>query len=372
MHGSATTAALDARALPLSAYADGDVFERELDTVFRREWILLTRAADLAEPGDHLAIDVVGEPLVVVRGDDGVLRAFVRLCPHRGLPLVPEGRGRLDRFTCGYHLWTFRHDGSLIGAPFARELPGFDPCEHALRAVALEEWLGFVFVNLADDPAPLAPQVADVAAAMAYLDTASMVEVAPYDEVWGSNWKLGVENASESYHHTGTHATTVGPYAPPVGSWMEPGAPRWSLHRTRIIDGPDGPVRSTKALDRLAWLPDDDVEAFRCYTIFPSTVLLFWRASCVWLTFLPLAPDRTRVITGQLLPRVFDDRPDAGDLRAALTERSRVVNDEDRSMLDRLQLATTSRLARPGRLVPQEGVLAELATYLRATTGLPY
>lgn len=372
MQRSATTPSLAARALPLTSYADPAVFEREVDVLFRHEWLLIGRAADVAAPGDYLAIDVVGEPLVVVRGDDGALRGFLRSCPHRGLPVVEEGRGHLERFTCGYHLWSFRRDGSLIGAPFVRGLSEADADGLGLRAIATEEWLGFVFVHLGDDPGPLAPRLAGIAEAVRHHDVASMVEVAPYDRHWGSNWKLGLENASESYHHTGTHAETVGPYAPPSGSWCEPGTEAWALHRTRIVDAPDGPVRSTEGLDRLVPLPASELDAFRCYTIFPATVLLFWRASCVWLTFLPLAVDRTRVITGQLLPAVFDERPDAAALRPTLEARNTLVNDEDRTMLERLQAGASSRLARPGPLVPQEGVLAAFADYLRRATGLPY
>lgn len=364
------------RALPLSRYADPDVFAAELEHAFRREWLLVGRADEVAEPGDYLAIDVLDEPLVVARGDDGRLRGLSRLCSHRGFPLVEEGTGHTRRFRCGYHRWTFRTDGSLAGAPLAADLDGFDAADRCLPEVPVEEWLGFVFVCLDPDVAPLAPRVEPVAAGLAPFDPAAMVSVVLTDEVWACNWKLGLENASESYHHTGTHPTTVGPFAPPTGSWVEPGGDQWALHRTTIVDGAARTVSADDAapavgiepLDHLIDLPADEADAFRCYTIFPSAVVLMWRSACTWLTFLPEAPDRTRVRTGVAYPAAIRSDPRWPELADHLTARTNAVNHEDRDALERLQRACRSRLAQPGPLVPQEGVLAQLYQYLAHRT----
>jgi phenylpropionate dioxygenase-like ring-hydroxylating dioxygenase large terminal subunit len=347
------------RAMPLARYADASVLDDEVARVFRHEWLLVGRVEQLANEGDYLAIDIVGEPLLLTRDGDGRLHCLSRLCAHRNLPLVDEGFGNASRMTCGYHLWSFRLDGSLIGAPLTNDLEGFDPLACALPELPIEEWLGFIFISLDRGIEPFAPRVAEIAEAVAPYQVGAMATIVQRDETWPINWKLGVENASESYHHTGTHATTVGPYAPPIGSWVEPGTDHWALHRTQLtrrnIEG--------DAVDIIE-LADDERAAFRCYTIFPSTVMLLWRGSCNWLSFLPEAPDRTRLLTGMLYPAEVASEPQWAELRAQIPIRFDTVNHEDRDMLARLQAVTGSQLARPGPLVPQEGVLAQLQRYL--------
>jgi phenylpropionate dioxygenase-like ring-hydroxylating dioxygenase large terminal subunit len=334
------------------------VHAAEVERVFRHEWLLVGRSEQVAAAGDYLAVDVVGEPLLIVRDDQGGLHCHSRLCTHRNLPLVDEGRGTTSRFTCGYHLWSYRLDGSLIGAPLTGGLEDFDAGACGLVALPVEEWLGFVFVSLDPRIDSLAERLAGVAEGLAPYDVGAMVSLVERDERWPVNWKLGVENASESYHHTGTHATTVGPWAPPIGSWVEPGSAHWGLHRTRIVG------ESPSGADGLVDLPSDEWDAFRCYTIFPSTVILAWRSSCNWLSFLPEAPGRTRLLTGMLYPAAAATEERWEQLRHDVPVRFDAVNHEDRDMLSRLQAVAGSRLAVQGPLVPQEGVLAELQRYL--------
>jgi phenylpropionate dioxygenase-like ring-hydroxylating dioxygenase large terminal subunit len=348
-----------AHALPLRRYSDPEVFDAEVERLFRREWLLVGRGDQLGTVGDYLAIDIVDEPIIVTRDDRGHLRCFSRLCTHRNLPLVDEGFGRASRFTCGYHLWTFRLDGSLIGAPLTNELEGFDAASCGLTELPVEEWLGFVFVSLDVDVQPLADRVQSITDAIDGYRLAGMASVATCDEVWPVNWKLGVENASESYHHPGTHAATVGPFAPPNGSTVEVGTEHWALHRT--------PINSRAASagpDDLIPLPPEELAAFRCYTIFPSTVILLWRGSCNWLSFLPIAPDRTRLLAGMMFPAEVATEPQWEEARAQVATRFDEINGEDREMLSRLQAVTRARLGRPGPLVRQEGVLVELYRYL--------
>jgi phenylpropionate dioxygenase-like ring-hydroxylating dioxygenase large terminal subunit len=351
--------------MALHRYVDPAVYAAEVEGAFRRGWLLVGRSEQVAGPGDYLAVDVIGEPLLLVRDDAGALHCHSRLCTHRNMPLVEEGAGHAARFTCGYHLWSFRLDGSLIGAPLTGSVDGFDPGACGLVGLPVEEWLGFVFVSLDPTIGPLAERLVEVTDALAPYDVASMRSLAHRDERWPVNWKLGVENASESYHHVGTHAETVGPFAPPVGSWVEPGSPHWALHRTRIV----GPPRSDA--DELVSLPDDEWAAFRCYTIFPSTVILVWRSSCNWLSFLPEAPDRTRLLTGMLYPAAAATEESWEDLRRSVPLRFDAINHEDRDQLTRLQAVTGSRLGVRGPLVPQEGVLAELQRYLERTVQEP-
>jgi nitrite reductase/ring-hydroxylating ferredoxin subunit len=108
---------------------------------------------DTAAPGDYLALEIAGEPVLVIRGHGGELRALSNVCRHRLHPLVADGAGSLPRLTCPYHRWTYRLDGQLASAPCMTDVPGFDRTAVRLPMFRVEQWLGFVFVNLDDDAA---------------------------------------------------------------------------------------------------------------------------------------------------------------------------------------------------------------------------
>src|SRR5512139_2237819 len=114
-----------ASTLPPRCYVDPAFYEREVESIFRREWHCVARVDQLPEPGSYLAFDLVGEPLVAVRDLEGRLRVLSRVCRHRWMPVV-EGRGRARSFQCPYHRWTYGLDGALLGAPEMDRSEGFE------------------------------------------------------------------------------------------------------------------------------------------------------------------------------------------------------------------------------------------------------
>src|SRR5437899_8105773 len=142
--------------LPGRYYNAPEIWAEERERIFARRWICVGRAAELGQPGDYAVRAVGGESVIVVRGQDGALRAFYNVCRHRGTRLCEAERGRLsETIQCPYHAWTYTLDGTLIGAPHMNEVAGFDKRDYPLQSVALAEWEGFVFVNLAGAPEPL-------------------------------------------------------------------------------------------------------------------------------------------------------------------------------------------------------------------------
>jgi nitrite reductase/ring-hydroxylating ferredoxin subunit len=133
--------------LPGRDYHEPDVFELERHAVFARSWTCVGRSEDLAREGDYVAIDVADEPLILLRGRDGQMRAFANTCRHRGTQLL-EGTGNVRAVTCPYHAWTYALDGSLAGTPNVHAEDGVDRDALGLHRVRLAEWGGFVFVNL--------------------------------------------------------------------------------------------------------------------------------------------------------------------------------------------------------------------------------
>ena len=135
--------------IPKDRYLTRAFAAREADALWPRVWNLVGPTSDVEEPGDYLAFELGDESVLVVRGDDGVLRAFHNVCQHRGRRLREAGCGHAGDFQCPYHLWTYRRDGSLAWVPDAEDFRQGDPtgCV-ALPEVRCETWNGWVFVNL--------------------------------------------------------------------------------------------------------------------------------------------------------------------------------------------------------------------------------
>jgi choline monooxygenase len=191
--------------LPAAWYHRPDIYERERQAVFRREWIWLGRADQLRSPGDYVAIEFAGWRLFAVRDRDGELRAFHNVCRHRGAPLVDDGAGRCDVLRCRYHGWTYDTSGRLRATPHFGEAVDFDKRSFGLFPIRVAAWRGFVFVNLDDDPLSLEDGLGDLVA-----------EVAPYpledyrfihEETFemACNWKVYTDNFVEGYHIPGIH-----------------------------------------------------------------------------------------------------------------------------------------------------------------------
>jgi phenylpropionate dioxygenase-like ring-hydroxylating dioxygenase large terminal subunit len=201
----------EARGLPARLYTDPEVFEAERDAIFRREWMAVFHETTVPNPGDFRVVDLAGESLLFVRGDDGRLRCFHNICRHRGAK-VAVGEGTCSRFKCPYHTWTYDLSGSLIGAPtmahVVREGIG-------LTEVRLDTWMGFVFVNQDGQAEPLAQKFAALDEELApwlSTDLEVLYEIA-YPGEW--NWKLTYENTIEGYHVIGSHVESA--------QWLAPG-----------------------------------------------------------------------------------------------------------------------------------------------------
>ncbi len=144
-------------------YVDSTTFDLEKEKIFRRNWQIVGHAQQLAQPGDFFTTDLLGEPLLLVRGAQGELRGFYNVCRHRAGPPA-EGCGSRKLFRCGYHGWTYGLDGKLISAPEFEGQPGFDAKDFTLAPVRAEEWFNLIFVNLDPDAEPLVKSLGELPA----------------------------------------------------------------------------------------------------------------------------------------------------------------------------------------------------------------
>jgi Rieske 2Fe-2S family protein len=183
-------------------YLREDVFEKDLELLLGR-WICAGHVSDVADPGDWLTVELGAESAIVVRGDDGVLRALANVCRHRGSRICEGGRGTAAVLTCPYHAWTYHLDGRLRRA---REMPeGFDPGQHGLLPLRLEEIGGLIFISFGDEPPRLdeARQALEPMTGLFGWQTAKVAERRSYGVA--ANWKLVMENYHECYHCAPAH-----------------------------------------------------------------------------------------------------------------------------------------------------------------------
>lgn len=183
-------------------YVDPAVFDLEKEKIFFCNWQFIGNKSELEKPGDYLTRKIIDQEIIIIRGQDGVLRAFYNVCVHRAHTLL-KGEGNCGRsLVCPYHAWTYDLDGCLRGAPNQREVDEFDKTKISLSEIRLEEFCGFIFVNLDNDAKSLAEATGDlerqVAAFIPNFDKLRFLTERRIEHDCG--WKVSIENFNECYH----------------------------------------------------------------------------------------------------------------------------------------------------------------------------
>jgi choline monooxygenase len=190
--------------LPAKLYFDEAAFAAEKESVFARSWQVVGHRDQVKNAGDYFTTELVGEPLLIVRGSDGEVRGFYNVCRHRAGPAA-EGCGSRKLFRCGYHGWTYGLDGALISATEIEGVEGFRPEDFALVPVRVEEWFNFIFVNLDAEARPLGESLGELPtqAAKFQFEGMKLFERRTYE--MKCNWKTYVDNYLEGYHLPSVH-----------------------------------------------------------------------------------------------------------------------------------------------------------------------
>ena len=190
--------------LPAAFYTDDAIFHAELDHIFARHWIFVGQEPDVPRPGDVRTLQLGSAPILIVRGEDGAVRAFHNVCRHRGAQLVPEGASRVGNLVCRYHAWTYATDGRLLFADHMGD--GFDPACRGLVPVALRSVAGLLFACLAPEPPDDIDEMARTMEPYLRPHCIADAKVArQVDLIECGNWKLTMENNRECYHCNGNH-----------------------------------------------------------------------------------------------------------------------------------------------------------------------
>jgi phenylpropionate dioxygenase-like ring-hydroxylating dioxygenase large terminal subunit len=200
--------------VPTASYTDRDQFNAEMELVFKRVPLMLAFTCEMPNPGDYKAMEAVGMPVLMTRGKDGSVRAFLNVCSHRAAPLADEGKGNCPRFTCKYHGWTFGQDGRLIGVAEASTFGEIDKVERGLRELPCAERGGMIFVCLT----PNAPIDLDTYF-QGYLEDFEALDFANWTylgarTIHGANWKVAFDGYLEGYHFASLHPESINPRTP--------------------------------------------------------------------------------------------------------------------------------------------------------------
>lgn len=194
-----------ASTLPPQLYTSEEFLAFEREALYAHEWLCVGRADRIPDPGDWFSVVMAGEPLVVVRDKDGSVNCLSAVCQHRAMQ-VCEGSGNTTTFKCPYHHWTYALDGRLLGAPAMERTEGFDKRSYPLPSMQVEQWAGFVFVNLDPAAPPLAPTLASYEPYLANYGLEQAVCPGTFtlpDLPW--NWKVMFENFNDGYHANRLH-----------------------------------------------------------------------------------------------------------------------------------------------------------------------
>ncbi|MCU1458209.1 MAG: putative oxidoreductase [Actinomycetia bacterium] len=195
----------EARLLPPELYTSSEFFEFEKRSIFMREWLCVGRHDQIPDAGDYFTITVMGEPLIVARGDDAQIRVMTAVCRHRGM-VITQDEGTCQRFTCPYHHWSYGLDGRLLGAPAMDRAVDFERADHPLPQLQVELWQGFIFANFDPDAEALAPRLRKIDEILRNYHLGSTttrpgkrLENLPW------NWKVMLENFNDPYHASRLH-----------------------------------------------------------------------------------------------------------------------------------------------------------------------
>ncbi len=198
-----------AMSAPPGFYTDPAVFRAEIEHIHLRTWFFAGRTEELANPGDYKTLETVGGPVLLVRDQDGALKAFANICRHRSSILL-EGCGSVSIIICPYHGWTYGLDGTLVAAPGMRQVPAFEKPPHGLRGIRLEVWEGAIFLNYDINAPNLAAHLGNLPDLLGSHGFNAMAKTWEIEIEAACNWKLLVENAMETFHTGLVHAATVG------------------------------------------------------------------------------------------------------------------------------------------------------------------
>lgn len=348
-------------------YIEPSWFEKERERVFFDQWTCVAREDDLVSAGSYEAVDLAGDSVILVRGEDWKLRAFHNVCRHRGCQLVDSTKAdrRSGQFIanirCPYHSWTYRLDGSLHHTPYV----DVDKSRYHLHEIQLACWAGFVFLKVGSDGRGLREQLGPIP---------GRVERYPLEELrvgWrcdysvAANWKVILENYNECYHCAGVHpelCRIVPDFRKNGGAALnwETGVPQKPGTNTFTLTG-------TTRRQPFPELNDAEKERHFGELIYPNLMLSLAMDHAASFILRPAGPEQTHIDCRLLFHPEAINQPDFDPSDAA--EFWDLVNRQDWDICERVQRGMRSRAFRRGFYAPMEDLSLDIRSYIAGRLG---
>ena len=347
-----------ARSLPQEYFVSHKIFANEETKIFSKAWVLVGHQSQIPDTGDFFLATIANESLIVIRDQQGEVRAFYNVCRHRGSRLKEEPRGHSSAIQCPYHAWTYALDGRLMGAPHMDDVPGFEKADYSLSSVNLGLWEGFVFVNLANKPVPLEKWFAPLKGKFSHWNISILKPAKRIEYDVRANWKLMFENYSECYHCPGVHPQLqkISPYdsaendlrhGPFLGGFM------------KINPGKSLTMSGNACAAFVGKI--EDLQRVFYYSIFPNTLLSLHPEYVMVHQLWPQSPERTLIVCDWLFhPDAF--RRENFNPTDAI-EFWDTTNRQDWHVCELSQQGIASRAYQPGPFSPRESIPAAWDKY---------
>ncbi|MFL5626364.1 MAG: aromatic ring-hydroxylating oxygenase subunit alpha [Ktedonobacteraceae bacterium] len=354
--------------LPGRYYYDPAIYELEQERIFSQTWVCVGRAGTISTVGAYQTVSIGRESILIVRNRESKLNAFLNVCRHRCSRLCTGAAGQLKgSIQCRYHAWTYGLDGRLIGAPNVLHDERFDRTAFGLVPVALEVWEGLIWLNLADDPAPIETQLNTPIierfgsyAQFARYDVGKLKAGKMITYEVQANWKLLLENFMECYH--------CGPMHPELCQLL----PAFRSGKSDYLAGDAATLADTAeaftisgkaSRPPLSGLLPEDLRRYYGIVLTPNMLLNLLDDHVVIHTLWPEGPTRTRVTCDWLFDPEVMTRPDFDPMDAV--EIFDIVNRQDWEVCELAQLGMTSKAYKSGGIyVPSERHIRAFADFV--------
>ncbi len=356
---------LEAATMPPEAYHSQELYDREVEKIFMKEWLCVGRVEDVPNPGDFFRDELVGESIIVVRDADGEIHTHLNVCRHRGCTLVSEEKGNAKTFRCPYHGWMYALGGELRGVPDFKYNKNFDKADYPLHGVKTEIWEGMIMINFDHDAQPYADQVSETTKyGLDKYGLSGQVTTHTWRYDLACNWKVYAENYIEEYHVPWVHADTFQPVAPMKGwkEFVDLSEQPWIV----MVGQFPGLSMSDSGEPEFTVAPatrdlDPEFDGMPIALMYPNFGILNAVDSTLVYMMNPVGPDRLDLRIRLLLHRedaeaYFAGDPAAVEKAGAYARNTEAFVDEDNKIALQQQIGLHSRLAAPGRFSVHEGL----------------
>lgn len=352
--------------LPGWIYTDPEFMALEIERIIRPSWQIVCHLNEVPGAGDYRTIEYAGESVIVIRGDDGEVRAFTNVCRHRAMRLVEGPAGCARKLVCPYHAWVYETDGRLTGVPMKGEYPALKLEDNGLAPVALEIWHGFVFVRLEDAGFPsVAEMMAPFEAEVAPYRIAEMHALAPVRlRPRPVNWKNVGDNYSDNLHipvaHDGLSRLVGKTYRIEAHGWAD------RLHGD-VVNNPKQNFWERfygAHMPSVDHLPQEAHGRWLYYKLWPNMAFDIYADQIDFMQWLPLSP--TTCLLREVAYALPDERREMKLVRYANWRINRNVNAEDTWLITGVQQGMASKSYGTGPIATSEVCLRSFARKIRA------